>query len=540
MIVLALAAALPWISAGDHALYPPDEGRYASASQSIVSGGHWLVPMVDGRAHLTKPPLAYWLQSIALRLLGHDELAVRLPSLIASTALVMLVFFAGRRWRGWRFGLCAAAVLSVMPLHVVVGRMAITDPLLAACWFMALLGGLWAAESGRIAHVLLLWTGIALGLMVKGPLALTPLAVILAWLIVSGRWRDMRRLHPMVGLPLAVAPLLIWAVLAARAYPEAWTLWRSQTLGRIVGEVGAKSHSEPPWFYLPIFIAGLFPATVMFRLPWLNVSWRGSVQAIRRGDQTAFWIIAIIVPLLSFIAMTGKLATYLLPLAAPAAMLAAIAVERWISGETDVPSDGSRPADFVPALSIVNIVLAALAFVALFFWRRDIAPLPLALAALALVSIGLWRLAGGRVESRIAWLAAVWLAAVGSWCGFFECEDTIRAPTDQGQLVERLRRLTGHNHLHVAIYGFHDPCIEFYAASDVEQMHDAPGLAQLAASGDDALVLLVDPVDWDQLLQTRPDLQSMYTRVESLRRWFDKRMDVYRPARVVALSGPIS
>src|SRR5262245_13578306 len=84
-IFFLLCLATIWISLSDHALSPRSEGRYASVSMEMLDGGDWLVPHLLGRPHLTKPPLIYWLQASCLRVLGHNEMAMRLPSAVAGS-----------------------------------------------------------------------------------------------------------------------------------------------------------------------------------------------------------------------------------------------------------------------------------------------------------------------------------------------------------------------------------------------------------------------------------------------------------------------
>lgn len=49
-----------------------------------------------GNAFLGKPPLAFWLEALSFKMLGINEFAVRLPSLLATLATL---------WLLWRFAL---------------------------------------------------------------------------------------------------------------------------------------------------------------------------------------------------------------------------------------------------------------------------------------------------------------------------------------------------------------------------------------------------------------------------------------------------
>src|SRR4051812_42978968 len=66
LVLLCLAVYLPGLRS-----IPPvdrDESRFAQASRQMLEGGvagtpgAWVVPMVQNRPRLNKPPLIYWLQ----------------------------------------------------------------------------------------------------------------------------------------------------------------------------------------------------------------------------------------------------------------------------------------------------------------------------------------------------------------------------------------------------------------------------------------------------------------------------------------------
>lgn len=71
-----------------------DEGWFVVHVYEMMERGSLLVPYYDGQPvfYGSKPPLQTWLQMIAIKLIGYNELAVRLPSAIAAGATVLIVF----------------------------------------------------------------------------------------------------------------------------------------------------------------------------------------------------------------------------------------------------------------------------------------------------------------------------------------------------------------------------------------------------------------------------------------------------------------
>src|SRR6185503_4650826 len=61
LVLLCLAVYLPGLFS-----IPPvdrDESRFAMASWQMYTSGDWVVPRIQERARLNKPPLIYWLQA---------------------------------------------------------------------------------------------------------------------------------------------------------------------------------------------------------------------------------------------------------------------------------------------------------------------------------------------------------------------------------------------------------------------------------------------------------------------------------------------
>lgn len=81
---------------GSPAIYIWDEAVYANASLDISQGHHWWVPFQA--AYNTKPPLVLWLQAISLKCLPWPEFAVRVPSALSVTGILILLSIALKRW----------------------------------------------------------------------------------------------------------------------------------------------------------------------------------------------------------------------------------------------------------------------------------------------------------------------------------------------------------------------------------------------------------------------------------------------------------
>ncbi len=526
---------LVWFLAWGHPLIPPDEGRYASVAAAMATDGSLLIPEFRGEPHLTKPPLAYWLQAAAISLIGPHEFSVRLPSLLATSASLALLFAFARRTLGTRPAVMATAIAAVMPYTLIVGRLANTDALVSFFWLAALaLGHRLMTEPDRLrrdARIdrILFWSAIALGLLTKREVAFGPLLILGVWATLAARPRDLWRLAPAMGLPLAILPLALWSAVVLVQHPEAAQIWWNETIGRVTGEHGLRA--EPWWFYLPFFLGGMFPASAMLVLPLFNCSFRRAGSAFLAGDLRALGLWAILLPLVGFSLSTGKLATYLLPVAAPTALLVSITLERWLRGTFDGPRpEGYRPPDVRYTVAIA----AALIFVAQMTGAVAVAEvipelwalaLPLVLAPLGAAICWMFWNAGPFLRER--GLAIAWCGLAVSWTIAFAIQTRYGTPMGAPAMLGSIDRIMAIESPQVVTVAFSDTTIEFY--NEGRETLWAGSIASLARRTDLKLpaVVLVDldrsEEEFEQALDKAPGLAQRLAPLGVWTRWFGKR-----------------
>lgn len=534
-LILAASILLVWFLAWGHPLVPPDEGRYASVAAAMVDEGSWIIPEFRGEPHLTKPPLAYWLQAFAIRLIGHHEFAVRLPSLLATSATLLLLAAFARRTLGTRPAVLATAIAAVMPYTLIVGRLANTDALLGLFWLAALAFGYRIMREPdrhrrdlRIDR-LLFWSAIALGLLTKREVALAPLLILGCWTTLAARPRDLLRLAPAMGLPLAILPFALWSTLVLLRHPEAAEIWWSETIGRFTGEEHLRT--EPWWFYIPFYLGGMFPASAMLVLPLFNCSFRRAGRAFLQGDLRALGLWAILLPLVGFSLSTGKLATYLLPLAAPTALLVAITLERWLRGTFDGERlEGYRPPDVRYTFAIAATLIFAVQMVGAIA-VAEVVPelwalaLPLLIAPLgAIVNWQFWR-AG--LASRERGVAVAWCGLAVSWTVIFAIQTRYGTPMGAPAMLASVDRIMAIEDPQVVTVDFSDATIEFY--NEGRETLWAGSIASLAKRTDLRLpaVVLVDldrsEEEFETALDKAPGLAQRLAPLGVWTRWFGKR-----------------
>lgn len=186
---LALALLLGLLSLwglGASPLFDVDEGAFSEATREMLASGDWGHTTLNGTDRFDKPIGVYWLQALAVALLGVNEFAVRLPSALATwgASLAMAAFVAPRL--GWPAAVLAALIHSSSLGSWAMAHAATADAVLGGLLMLSALD-LWRyLEQPRSATLQRLAVWVALGVLVKGPVAvLIPLASLLLAVLIE-------------------------------------------------------------------------------------------------------------------------------------------------------------------------------------------------------------------------------------------------------------------------------------------------------------------------------------------------------------------
>jgi 4-amino-4-deoxy-L-arabinose transferase-like glycosyltransferase len=258
-------------------LVEPDETRYAEMAREILVRNDWVTPHLNFVKYFEKPPLVYWASALAYRVLGINEFAARLPSLLAAFGgMVLTALLAGRMY-GRPEAILAALILATAPLYAILGQTLTLD--MALTFFVtAAFTAVWLGyERGDRRWYRIAWVAVAGGVLVKGPVAAVLVgAPVIVFLLIQGGWPALRAVADMRGAALAAALALPWFVIVSWRNPEFLRYFVvDQHLKRYLS---GQEHGEPLWFYLPLLPAMCFPWGLLPildpQLWWQHRTWR--------------------------------------------------------------------------------------------------------------------------------------------------------------------------------------------------------------------------------------------------------------------------
>jgi 4-amino-4-deoxy-L-arabinose transferase-like glycosyltransferase len=330
LLISALALALFLFRAADMPLTDPDEGRYAEISREMTLSGDWMIPRLFGTPYLEKPPLLYWLTASAFRRFGPSEITARLAPALAGALGVLLAGAFARRHLSSAAGSLAAIVLASAALYVALARTVVTDMLFA----VALSGALFSFFAYReeatkgLAHSLSFWLFLAAATLSKGPAALALCGLVIAGDAALGRsWRTLFASRLFACAPLFFALVLPWFAVVQYRYPSflSFYLWKEH-LGRAAGS----EHAEPVYWFVPWVLAGLLPWTplAIAAAPACRAALGERSLEARVVRFLLVWAATVFVV---FSLARGKLATYILPMFPPLAVLVGRFLDRVVN-----------------------------------------------------------------------------------------------------------------------------------------------------------------------------------------------------------------
>jgi 4-amino-4-deoxy-L-arabinose transferase-like glycosyltransferase len=316
-----------------------DEARFAQATKQMLETGEYVDIRFQDEVRYKKPVGIYWLQAAAVKTgaaLGISEARTtiwlyRLPSLFGAIGAVLLTYWTALAFVARRSALVAALMMASSVLLGVEARLAKTDAalLFASVLAMGALARIYLSQRRTPEKPVgwqmpaLLWTAIAFGVLLKGPLILMFVVLTAGALSImdrSARW--LWSLKPIAGFAWMILLVLPWFIAIVAKSGDSFFV---QAVGQdMLSKVtsGQEAHGAPPGYYFLLFWVTFWPGSVLAGLAAPMV-WRA------RKEPGAQFLLAWLVPSwIVFEAVMTKLPHYVLPLYPAIAILIAGILER--------------------------------------------------------------------------------------------------------------------------------------------------------------------------------------------------------------------
>lgn len=301
----------------------------AEIAREMLTGSHWIIPWANGIRYAHHPPLLYWTIAASFGIFGVSDWAARLPIALATLCLFIATFSLGRRlFRSQTAAFYSALTLITSYGVFLFGHLLLRDVFLCL-WTTLAINFFYRSlrqEKHRLGTALGFAACCALGALTQGIAGIIfPLAVMLLFLLGTGRAGHLLRWYPIPAVLLFLAMVLPWHIAAridsGRAHLGA--LMPPITGGRV-----------------PLIV--FWPLLLLWIVPWCVFSLRAlrigaSPNPGRRRDARLLCVIWILVVLIYF-SFSARQEFNLVSALPPMALLAG----GWLAEDEEQPHHQGR------------------------------------------------------------------------------------------------------------------------------------------------------------------------------------------------------
>lgn len=426
--VLALGGITFFNQLGSIGLVDETEPLFVESARQMTVTGNWITPYFNEVTRFDKPPLIYWLMAIAMKTIGVNEWAARLPSAIAGTALVGFCFYAIKRFVSSKIApYLGSAIVAFNLITLFFGRLGYSDMLLSACFGGSLLAFfLGYVESNRRWYQAF-YGLMGLAVLAKGPVGVVlPSAIVILFLFWAGKLREvLREMKPIQGIGIFLLVSVPWYVLAyiqnGNAFIESF--FGVHNVERFTNVVN--QHSGPWYYHLLIVLVGFFPWSLCLPAAIVYVlrqsQWKQEERSQHFGKFALVWFAVV---LIFFTIAVTKYITYTLPLYPAAAIL----VTLWFVHHLSVDRQSKLLKLTIYSSIAISIAVGICIFYSPDWLNRDPAMPNLGLrmeqTGLQHIGASIWTTAAIAglilaIQSRLRWYWAVNLVAFAAFILFF-------------------------------------------------------------------------------------------------------------------------
>ena len=347
LTVLGLAILFYFIffhNIGTYSLMDVDETRYVAMSRDMFNTKDFLTLYLNGQYFFEKPPLYFWQECLSFALWGGkvNEWTARFPVALLGFIFSFVVYFTARKRVSRRFGVFTSLILATSLEFIMLAKYAILDIVLTfyvglalVCYFQVY----FCQENHKKFYWWAFYFFTGLAVIAKGiPGIAIPFGTVFFTSIMAKKFKEIFK--PLYIIPGAIIFLLIvlpWHIIMFKKYdPLFYNEYiikhhLHRFLNTANNEIGRK---QPFYYYFLVvlwgFIPWVFSMIAVFVDKIKNWGKLHYVEKVRNFDFSSMdnvhkalalcWVTVIWI-MFFFSSSSTKLATYILPIYYPLAII---------------------------------------------------------------------------------------------------------------------------------------------------------------------------------------------------------------------------
>lgn len=305
------------IRVGDLSGY--DDAAYAHEAKAMLESGDWWTLSLNGNPDFDKPPLFIWLIALSFKLFGMSDFSAKIPGVMLGWGTILITFFLvkelfsqeGEEERSW-LPVLSMLALATTQYFLKYSSHAMTDVpftffFTTAIYFYVL---------GLRNNTFLLLSGISigLGLLMRSPMGIFPLAIIFCHLTMSKRYKLFLSPHLISSIIIALLLPATWYVAEYRLFGDFFINRHfNNVLAHSVETTNRTPGQQLLWYFEYLFKLG------RLYLPWFPFMLFGlflSFKKLKEGKSKEIqfllliWLFVVLIP---FSVAESKVLRYILP-----------------------------------------------------------------------------------------------------------------------------------------------------------------------------------------------------------------------------------
>ncbi len=332
---------------GTYSLMDVDETRYVAMARDMFQSKDFLTLYLNGDFFFEKPPLYFWQECLSFALWGGkvNEFTARFPVALLGFLFSFIVYFTCRKRINRRFGVITSLILATSLEFIMLAKYAILDIVLTfyiglalVCYFQVY----FCQENHKKFYWWAFYGFTGLAVMAKGiPGIAIPFGTVFFTAIMAKKFKEIfKPLYLIPGMLLFLLIVLPWHIIMFKIHnPLFFNEYiikhhLHRFLNTANNEIGRK---QPFYYYFMIilwgFIPWIFSMIAIFIDKIINWKKQNYIEKIKTFNfdsldnvhkMLALCWVSVLWIIIFFTSSTTKLATYILPVYYPLALITAL------------------------------------------------------------------------------------------------------------------------------------------------------------------------------------------------------------------------
>ncbi len=262
VIVLGCCFYFPFLG-GVH-LFDWDEINFAESAREMILTGNYSRVQIDFKPFWEKPPLFFWMQTVAMHLFGINEFAARFPNALIGVFTLITLFLIGKKLQGERFGfIWALMYLGAFTPHLYF-KSGIIDPTFNLFIFLGIYFNFKAKIQSEksLLNITLAGVFIGLAILTKGPVAGLIWALTVFFYFGYSRFKQFLRWKEL--LVFGVSCVLVASIWFANELINNgfWFVNEFITYQIRLFSTPDAGHGQPFYYHFVVVLIGCFPISI--------------------------------------------------------------------------------------------------------------------------------------------------------------------------------------------------------------------------------------------------------------------------------------